>query len=107
MLSTFSFSVLLQVRVEDGDRTEEITTIGETTNVELLEMTSSSENDVRDINISDSIDTNGIKTIIMDFGMVSFVDAMGLSTLKVIVADYEKVDVNIILANCRGMAHTC
>ncbi|XP_063953977.1 prestin-like [Lytechinus pictus] len=67
------------------------------TNAELLEAgTSSSHQSVEEV------DPNLVKTIILDFGAVSFVDAMGLSTLKVIVADYEKVQVDIIMANCRG-----
>ncbi|XP_071486645.1 prestin-like [Diadema antillarum] len=57
---------------------------------------------VRTNNHQNHRSTSLVKTIIMDFGAVSFVDAMGLSTLKVIIADYEKVDIDVVLANCRG-----
>ncbi|XP_793050.4 pendrin isoform X3 [Strongylocentrotus purpuratus] len=72
-----------------------------TANAELLEAGTSSSRSM-DESSEEEVDPTLVKTIILDFGAVSFVDAMGLSTLKVIVADYEKVQVDIIMANCRG-----
>lgn len=74
-----------------------------TANAELLEAGTSSSRSMDESSSSEEeVDPTLVKTIILDFGAVSFVDAMGLSTLKVIVADYEKVQVDIIMANCRG-----
>ncbi|XP_072033240.1 prestin-like [Amphiura filiformis] len=43
-----------------------------------------------------------LHTVIIDCSMSSYIDLVGLKTLQVITADYNKVNVQVIFANCRG-----
>ncbi|XP_072027171.1 prestin-like isoform X2 [Amphiura filiformis] len=44
----------------------------------------------------------GIHTIILDLGGVSFVDVVGINTIKGLITDYQKIGVNVLLAQCRA-----
>lgn len=41
-------------------------------------------------------------TIILDFGSVSFIDTVGMNTLKAIITGYDEIDVTVIVANVRA-----
>lgn len=53
-------------------------------------------------NDDDILDDLGVHTIVLDLSAVSFVDIVGIVTIKSMVAEYEKIGINVVLAQCRG-----
>lgn len=43
-----------------------------------------------------------IHSIILDLSGVSFVDIVGINTIKSIITDFQKIGVKVLLAQCRG-----
>ena len=43
-----------------------------------------------------------VQTIIIDCCMFQYVDMVGVKTLQTIMADYDKVDIRVVFANCKG-----
>ncbi|XP_071815831.1 prestin-like isoform X1 [Apostichopus japonicus] len=43
-----------------------------------------------------------VHTVILDFGTVSFIDTVGMNTMKTIITEYDSINVNVLVANVRG-----
>ena len=41
-------------------------------------------------------------SLVLDLGSVSFLDTVGISALKSIIADYEKIGITVVMAHCKG-----
>lgn len=57
-----------------------------------------------DIEINE--DFTGIKyyeTVVLDFGLVQFIDEIGVKCLKQILTEYNNENVRLLLTNCNGI----
>ncbi|XP_072033239.1 prestin-like [Amphiura filiformis] len=52
--------------------------------------------------ITSSSSSRSLHTVIIDCSMFTYVDLVGVKTLQAISADYQKVDVQVVFANCKG-----
>ena len=43
-----------------------------------------------------------VHTIVIDCCKFNYVDVVGVKTLQTLIADYDKVDIRVVLANCKG-----
>lgn len=43
-----------------------------------------------------------LKCLILDFSALSYIDPSGISTLKIIAEDFQRIDVPIYIAGCSG-----
>ena len=46
-----------------------------------------------------------VQTIIIDCCMFQHVDMVGVKTLQTIMTDYDKVDIRVVFANCKGKSY--
>ncbi len=52
--------------------------------------------------IANNVTVKDVHTIVIDCGMFSFIDVVGIKTLQNIVADYKELGIRVVFANCKG-----
>ncbi|XP_071810309.1 prestin-like [Asterias amurensis] len=91
---------------EEYEMTSNNTTIVNDHKKDLIEQLNQVENHNHhnDNGNVESIETtleDGTHSLVLDLGSVSFIDCVGISALKSIIADYEKIGINVVIAHCK------